>query len=161
MTVPVNVLNAASNLVSSGRSQPPFVVSAQAGFAARPVFVRSRAAIWLFSSTHNTTTLSGGFRYSPTTSVTLATNARSADNNPNDVAPRGRNPVRVPDALDRRVTHAGRLGHRTTTPAGGTRRRVPQSGLQDGLYLTRGDLRLPSAAGAYLAHRIQSIGPKP
>ena len=92
MTALVNVLNAASNLVSSGRSQPAFVVSWQAGFAGRPVFVRSRAAIWLFSSTHNTTTLSGGFRYSPTTSVTLATNATSADNNPNDFAPRGRNP---------------------------------------------------------------------
>src|SRR6266545_1592848 len=47
---------------------------------ARPFFigsdgwVRSRAWIWLLSSTHSTTALSGVFRYSPTTSVSFSKN---------------------------------------------------------------------------------------
>src|SRR6266540_6769059 len=52
---------------------------------ARPFFigsdgwVRSRAWIWLFSSTHSTTALSGGFRYSPTTSVSFSRNRLSLE----------------------------------------------------------------------------------
>lgn len=41
--------------------------------------VRSRAWIWDFSSTHSTTALSGGARYRPTTSVTLATSSGSVE----------------------------------------------------------------------------------
>src|SRR5512143_1923226 len=40
---------------------------------------RSRAWIWLFSSTHSTTALSGGLWYSPTTSTTFSTNSGSVD----------------------------------------------------------------------------------
>jgi hypothetical protein len=36
--------------------------------------VRSRAWTWVFSSTHNTTAASGGFKYRPTTSRTLSMN---------------------------------------------------------------------------------------
>jgi hypothetical protein len=39
----------------------------------------SSAWIWVFSSTHNTTALSGGFRYSPTMSRTLSTKAGSVE----------------------------------------------------------------------------------
>jgi hypothetical protein len=41
--------------------------------------VRSNAWTWVFSSTHNTTAASGGFRYSPTTSRTLSMNCGSVD----------------------------------------------------------------------------------
>ena len=41
--------------------------------------VRLRAWIWVFSSTHSTNARSGGSRYSPTTSRTLATNNGSLD----------------------------------------------------------------------------------
>src|SRR5437667_72531 len=40
---------------------------------------RSRAWIWLFSSTHSTTALSGGLWYRPTTSTTFSTNSGSDD----------------------------------------------------------------------------------
>ena len=40
---------------------------------------RASACTWLFSSTHNTTAASGGFRYSPTTSKTFSTNNGSVD----------------------------------------------------------------------------------
>ena len=40
----------------------------------------SNAWIWDFSSTHSTTAFSGGARYSPTTSVTLATSCGSVEN---------------------------------------------------------------------------------
>src|SRR3990172_7310124 len=43
-------------------------------------WVRSSAWIWLFSSTQSTTALAGGFRYSPTTSVSFSTNCGSRDN---------------------------------------------------------------------------------
>ena len=39
--------------------------------------MRSRAWIWLFSSTSSTIALSGGFRYNPTTSVSITTKAGS------------------------------------------------------------------------------------
>ncbi len=42
--------------------------------------VRSSAWICDFSSTHSTIAFSGGARYSPTTSVTLATNSGSVEN---------------------------------------------------------------------------------
>ena len=42
--------------------------------------MRSRAWIWDFSSTLSTTAFSGGFRYSPTTSVTFATSSGSVEN---------------------------------------------------------------------------------
>ncbi len=41
--------------------------------------VRFSAWIWVFSSTHNTKARSGGFKYRPTTSRTLATNKGSLD----------------------------------------------------------------------------------
>jgi len=42
--------------------------------------VRSSAWIWLFSSTHSTTAFSGGARYRPTTSRTLASSSGSVEN---------------------------------------------------------------------------------
>src|SRR5512132_4403233 len=42
-------------------------------------WVRARAWIWLFSSTHDSTALSGGFRYRPTTSSTFQVYSGSAD----------------------------------------------------------------------------------
>src|ERR1017187_8139502 len=45
-----------------------------------PGCVRSRAWIWVFSSTHSTMAWSGGFRYSPTTSVSFSRNRASRDN---------------------------------------------------------------------------------
>ena len=42
--------------------------------------VRSSACTWVFSSTHTTTALTGGFRYNPTTSRTLASNSGSVGN---------------------------------------------------------------------------------
>jgi hypothetical protein len=42
--------------------------------------VRSNAWIWDFSSTHSTIAFSGGCRYSPTMSVTLATSCGSVEN---------------------------------------------------------------------------------
>ena len=42
--------------------------------------VRSNAWIWDFSSIDNTIALSGGFRYRPTTSRTLASNSGSVEN---------------------------------------------------------------------------------
>jgi len=42
--------------------------------------VRSNAWIWDFSSTHSTIAFSGGARYNPTTSVTLATSWGSVEN---------------------------------------------------------------------------------
>src|SRR3972149_9663755 len=42
-------------------------------FIGNPGCVRSRACTCDFSSTHNTTALSGGFRYTPTTSVNFST----------------------------------------------------------------------------------------
>ncbi len=42
-------------------------------------WLRSRAWIWAFSSTHSTSALSGGFRYSPTMSRTLSMNNGSGD----------------------------------------------------------------------------------
>ena len=69
--------------------------------------------------------------------------------------------VRVPDALDGRAAHPGRLGHRAATPVGGARRRLVQRGMHDGLHLVGGDLRFPAAARTHLTHRIQSIGEKP
>ena len=42
--------------------------------------VRSNAWIWDFSSTHRTNARSGGFRYSPTTSLTFSMKKGSADN---------------------------------------------------------------------------------
>ena len=42
--------------------------------------VRSRAWTWVFSSMQSTTAFSGGFRYSPTTSRTLASSSGSVEN---------------------------------------------------------------------------------
>src|SRR5437667_5440012 len=44
-----------------------------------PGCVRSNACIWLFSSTHSTKALSGGFIYNPTTSVSFSRNFASRD----------------------------------------------------------------------------------
>src|SRR3972149_5159428 len=46
-------------------------------FIGNPGCVRSRACTCDFSSTHRTTALSGGFRYTPTTSVSFSTNRLS------------------------------------------------------------------------------------
>jgi hypothetical protein len=43
-------------------------------------WVRSNAWIWDFSSTHNTIAFSGGAKYNPTTSLTLATSSGSVEN---------------------------------------------------------------------------------
>src|SRR5918995_198318 len=43
-------------------------------------WVRSRAWIWLFSSTHSTTAPSGGLRYSPTTSEIFRSSSGSVEN---------------------------------------------------------------------------------
>src|SRR5271157_3542809 len=42
-------------------------------------WVRSSACTWLFSSTHSTSALSGGLRYSPTTSRTFSTKKGSVE----------------------------------------------------------------------------------
>ena len=52
---------------------------ARPGFIGNDGCVRSSAWIWLFWSTHSTIAFSGGFRYSPTTSVSFSTNRSSAD----------------------------------------------------------------------------------
>src|SRR3989304_2590383 len=49
-------------------------------FIGKPGCVRSNACTCAFSSTHSTTALSGGFRYTPTTSVSFSTNRLSLDN---------------------------------------------------------------------------------
>ena len=43
-------------------------------------WVRFSACTWLFSSTHSTTAFSGGARYSPTMSTTLASSSGSVEN---------------------------------------------------------------------------------
>jgi hypothetical protein len=48
-------------------------------FRGKPGWVRSKAWIWLFSSTENTSALSGGLRYSPTMSCTFSANRLSFD----------------------------------------------------------------------------------
>lgn len=63
---------AVTQIVMGRRSGSPGVIG-------RIGWVRSRAWIWLFSSTHNTTALTGGFRYSSTMSRTLSTNSASTD----------------------------------------------------------------------------------
>jgi hypothetical protein len=50
------------------------------GASGRTGWVRSSAWIWDFSSRHSTTALSGGSRYSPTTSQTLASSSGSVEN---------------------------------------------------------------------------------
>ena len=42
--------------------------------------MRSKAWIWVFSSTQTTTAFCGGFMYSPTTSRTFASNSGSVEN---------------------------------------------------------------------------------
>jgi hypothetical protein len=54
--------------------------SARPGATCRTGWVRSNAWIWLFSSTHTTIACSGGSRYNPTTSRTLASNSGSVEN---------------------------------------------------------------------------------
>ena len=59
--------------------------SGMPGRSGRIGWVRSSAWHCDFSSTHTTTAFSGGFRYSPTTSPTLASSSGSVDNlNPPD-----------------------------------------------------------------------------
>src|ERR1039458_3180273 len=48
-------------------------------FSGSPGCVRSNAWIWLFSSKHSTSALSGGFKYSPTTSVSFSRNFASRE----------------------------------------------------------------------------------
>ena len=55
-------------------------------------WVRSRAWTWVFSSKLNTTARSGGSRYNPTTSVSLASKSASLDNL-NTSARQGRRPL--------------------------------------------------------------------
>ena len=78
-----------------GRGAVPDVVvgarSSDAGCIGSIGAVRSSAWIWDFSSTHNTIAFSGGSRYSPTTSMTLATSSGSVENL-NDLARHGCTP---------------------------------------------------------------------
>src|SRR6476619_4403754 len=55
------------------------MVPARPGVIGSDAWVRSRAWIWLFSSMHNTIAFSGGFKYSPTTSMSLSSNFGSVD----------------------------------------------------------------------------------
>src|SRR6476646_3840928 len=55
------------------------MVPARPGVLGSDAWVRSRAWIWLFSSMHNTIAFSGGFKYSPTTSMSLSSNFGSVD----------------------------------------------------------------------------------
>src|ERR1700737_5450118 len=66
-----------------GRSSVAQVIVSDSFDVAQPYgnigWLRSRGWIWLFSSTHNTTALSGGFRYRPTMSRTFSTKNGSVD----------------------------------------------------------------------------------
>jgi hypothetical protein len=55
-------------------------LSACPGCIGSVFWVRFNAWIWDFSSMLSTIAFSGGFRYSPTTSVTLATSSGSVEN---------------------------------------------------------------------------------
>ena len=63
----------------AGRSRGS-AFSGSPGRSGRIGAVRSSAWIWDFSSTHSTTAFSGGSRYSPTTSRTLASSSGSVEN---------------------------------------------------------------------------------
>ena len=107
--------------------------------------MRSRAWIWDFSSTQSTTAFSGGARYSPTTSVTLATSSGSVENR-NDSARHGCTPYsrharatvaspmprwRASSRLDQCVTpyfFGGEVNVVATTARWSTRRGRPERG---------------------------------
>src|SRR5216684_140090 len=55
------------------------MVPARPFFIGRPGWVRSKAWIWLFSSTDRTMAWAGGLTYRPTTSRSLSTNLGSLD----------------------------------------------------------------------------------
>ena len=71
--------------------------------------VRSNAWIWDFSSTHRTNARSGGFRYSPTTSLTFSMKKGSDDNLKVSVR-WGCNPKARQHAADRVVAQPASLG---------------------------------------------------
>src|SRR5512132_993910 len=79
ITVPSARLNAANKLVIPCRSSSWVRRSGIPGIIGSTGCERSNAWIWAFSSTHNTTALSGGLWYSPTTSTTFSTTSGSVD----------------------------------------------------------------------------------
>src|SRR6266446_5367899 len=129
---------------------------------ARPFFigsdgwVRSSAWIWDFSSTHSTTALSGGFRYSPTTSMSFFSNRRSFDSL--KVSTRcGLQIPRCPDTLHGRRADSLRLGHRPARPVRLARWLRVQGGLHNGLDLLHRDRRLAAPPSANYAEVLQSL----
>src|SRR5215211_3337991 len=79
ITVPSATLNAANKLVIPCRASSWGRRSGIPGIIGSTGCERSNTWIWAFSSTHNTTALSGGWWYSPTTSTTFSTNSGSVD----------------------------------------------------------------------------------
>src|SRR3972149_238285 len=67
------MLSAANKVVVPLRLYSCVIVPQRPFFIGRPGCVRSRAWIWLFSSTHKTRDLSGGLRYRPTMSQSFST----------------------------------------------------------------------------------------
>ena len=80
MTFPVATSRAANNVVVLWRTQSWVAFSGSPGRIGRIGAVRSSAWICDFSSIQTTTALSGGFKYNPTTSRTLASNSGSVEN---------------------------------------------------------------------------------
>src|SRR5438046_909966 len=79
MTLPSNTLSAAKSVAVPFRLSSCVIVPHRPFFRGRPGWVRSKAWIWLFSSTHNTIPFCGGFKYRPTTSVNFSMNLGSRD----------------------------------------------------------------------------------
>src|SRR6266566_4499363 len=79
MTLPSNTLSAAKSVAVPFRLSSCVIVPHRPFFRGRPGWVRSKAWIWLFSSTHNTIPFCGGFKYRPTTSVNFSMNWGSRD----------------------------------------------------------------------------------
>src|SRR5207248_4674207 len=63
MTLPSNTLSAAKSVAVPFRLSSCVIVPHRPFFRGRPGWVRSKAWIWLFSSTHNTIPFCGGFKY--------------------------------------------------------------------------------------------------
>ena len=79
-TLPVATSNAANRVVVPCRTSSWVRRSGLPGPSGRLGVVRERAWIWAFSSTQTTMARSGGSRYRPTTSRTLAASWGSVEN---------------------------------------------------------------------------------
>src|SRR5438309_4217975 len=79
INLPSNTFSAANRVVVPLRLYSCVIVPHRPFFNGSPGCVRSNACIWLFSSTHSTKALSGGFIYNPTTSVSFSRNFASRD----------------------------------------------------------------------------------